>query len=211
MTPFPERDFNIGNRSIKVVRCSGSLLPSGPYFVYDNKIFDACRLYDDNLDCFAVTLLPTSSSFSEHGDFFPNRTTSKNGRWKTIAVSSRLCTQRSKNKPLAGLRIAVKDNVKLAGIDTTNGNRAFAELHSKEQETARYVYTLIEKGARIVGKTKTTSFASGEEPTDQWIDFHCPINPRGDTYQKPGSSSSGAAASLAAYHWLDISIGTDCN
>ncbi|KAH7305028.1 amidase signature domain-containing protein [Stachybotrys elegans] len=54
-----------------------------------------------------------------------------------------------------------------------------------------------------------TSFASPEEPTDQWIDFHCPINPRGDTYQSPSSSSTGAGTSLAGYDWLDFSIAGD--
>ncbi|KAH8759977.1 amidase signature domain-containing protein [Diaporthe sp. PMI_573] len=54
-----------------------------------------------------------------------------------------------------------------------------------------------------------TQFASSDEPTDQWIDFHCYVNPRGDKYQSPSGSSSGAAASLACYHWLDFSIAGD--
>ncbi|KAG7415590.1 hypothetical protein Forpe1208_v006759 [Fusarium oxysporum f. sp. rapae] len=54
-----------------------------------------------------------------------------------------------------------------------------------------------------------TSFASPEEPTDQWIDFHCPVNPRGYGYQSPSSSSTGAATSLAGYDWLDFSIAGD--
>ncbi|KAF5255207.1 hypothetical protein FANTH_133 [Fusarium anthophilum] len=54
-----------------------------------------------------------------------------------------------------------------------------------------------------------TSFASPEEPTDQWVDFHCPANPRGDGYQSPSSSSTGAATSLAGYDWLDFSIAGD--
>lgn len=51
--------------------------------------------------------------------------------------------------------------------------------------------------------------ASDEEPTDQWIDYHCPWNPRGDMYQSPSASTTGAAASLAGYDWLDASVGTD--
>ncbi|KAF4496823.1 Amidase signature domain [Fusarium agapanthi] len=54
-----------------------------------------------------------------------------------------------------------------------------------------------------------TSSASPEEPTDQWVDFHCPVNPRGDGYQSPSSSSTGAATSLAGYEWLDSSIAGD--
>lgn len=57
------------------------------------------------------------------------------------------------------------------------------------------------------------AFATAESPTDQWVDFHCPFNPRGDGYLKPGGSSTGAGAALAGYEWLDFSVGTDskCN
>ncbi len=103
----------------------------------------------------------------------------------------------------------MKDNFKLNGIKTTMSSRGFTELYPAESETADYVKRLMDLGAIIVGKTRMCSFAAGEEPTDQWIDFHCPFNPRGDVYQSPGSSSSGAAASLAGYPWLDFSIGTD--
>ena len=88
-------------------------------------------------------------------------------------------------------------------------SRAFTELYSIDNKTAAYVRMLMEMGAIIVGKTRMSSFAVGEDPTDQWIDFHCPFTPRGDEYQGPDSSSSGAAASLAGYSWLDYSIGTD--
>ncbi|CAF9916091.1 MAG: hypothetical protein HETSPECPRED_002755 [Heterodermia speciosa] len=54
-----------------------------------------------------------------------------------------------------------------------------------------------------------TNFASSDEPPDQWIDDIRPTNPRGDQYQSPSSSSSGAAATLAGYSWLDQSIGAD--
>ena len=88
-------------------------------------------------------------------------------------------------------------------------SRGFTELYPVDNETADYVKSLMDLGAVIVGKTRMCSLAAGEEPTDQWIDFHCPFNPRADGYQSPGSSSSGAAASLAGYPWLDLSIGTD--
>lgn len=89
-------------------------------------------------------------------------------------------------------------------------SRASTALHEPEQESADYVTKLIGLGAVIVGKTKMTQFASSDEPTDQWIDFHCPFNPRGDMYQSPSGSSSGAAASLAGYSWLDYSVAGDC-
>ncbi|KAL8738852.1 MAG: hypothetical protein Q9190_007935, partial [Brigantiaea leucoxantha] len=87
-------------------------------------------------------------------------------------------------------------------------NRAFTELYPVDNETAEYVETLLKLGAVIVGKSKMCSFAAGENPGD-WIDFHCPFNPRGDQYQSPGSSSAGAGASLAGYSWLEYAVGTD--
>jgi hypothetical protein len=42
-----------------------------------------------------------------------------------------------------------------------------------------------------------------------WVDSQCSFNCRGDGYQDPGISSTGSAAALAAYEWLDVAIGTD--
>ncbi|KAL8980441.1 MAG: hypothetical protein Q9205_004468, partial [Flavoplaca limonia] len=101
------------------------------------------------------------------------------GLWKSIAVPSRLYAKESQQHPLAGARISIKDNFKLAGIKTTITNRAFTQLYPAESETAEYVKTLLRLGAVIVGKSKMCSFAAGENPGD-WIDFQCPFNPRGD-------------------------------
>lgn len=37
---------------------------------------------------------------------------------------------------------------------------------------------LIDKGAIFVGKMSTVQFANGDRPTADWVDFHCPFNPR---------------------------------
>ena len=133
----------------------------------------------------------------------------RDGIWRNVAVPSRLYNKPSAGKPLAGARIGVKGSVKLAGIKPIMTNRDFTELYPAETETSECVERLVGLGAIIVGKTRMCSFASGEEPTDQWIDFHCPFNPRRNTYQNPGSSSSGAGTALAGCSWLDNSIGTD--
>jgi len=106
--------------------------------------------------------------------------------------------------------MGVKDMFQLPGGKSTMGSRAYTELYGPDQESADFVKKLISLGAVIVGKTKMTSFASSEEPTDQYIDFHCPVNPRGDGYQSASGSSSGAATSLADYPWLDYSVAGDC-
>lgn len=125
-------------------------------------------------------------------------------------MPSRLYARPSPELPLAGARIAIKDIYKLAGVKSKMMSRHYTELYAADEENADYVNRLLDLGATIIGKTKMTSFASSEEPTDQWIDFHCPINPRGDRYQSPSGSSLGAAAALAGYSWLDFSVGSDC-
>lgn len=135
---------------------------------------------------------------------------SNGGIWRSVAVPSRLYNIPSAAKPLAGARISIKDIYKLRGTKRTMMSRSYTELYEAEAENADYVKKLISAGAIIVGKTKITQFAGADEPTDQWIDFHCPINPRGDRYQSPSGSSTGAAASLAGYPWLDYALGGDC-
>lgn len=41
------------------------------------------------------------------------------------------------------------------------------------------------------------------------VDYPTAFNPRGDGYQSPAGSSSGSAAAVAAYDWLDCALGTD--
>lgn len=135
---------------------------------------------------------------------------SDDGIWKEIPVPSRLYSQPSPERPLAGVRLCVKDIFHLKGTKTTMMSRPYTEMYPAQERNADYVERLLGQGAIILGKTKMTNFASSDEPTDQWIDFHCPTNPRGDEYQSPSGSSSGAAAALAGYSWLDSSIGGDC-
>jgi len=49
---------------------------------------------------------------------------------------------------------------------------------------------------------------SREDPVEA-VDFQAPWNPRGDGYQSPVGSSSGSAAGIASYDWLDVTIGSD--
>lgn len=111
-------------------------------------------------------------------------------------------------RPLQGKRVAIKDVFDLAGVPTSVSCRDYMEFTGNAKQTANMVTQLIEAGAIIVGKTKTTQFSSGEHPRD-WIDYQCPFNPRGDGYLAPDMSSTGSAVAVAAYRWLDYSIGTD--
>lgn len=124
---------------------------------------------------------------------------------KTIPVPSRHYHQVTAEKPLAGARISLTDAFDIEGVRTTLSSRAWAELYPAATSNGPYVSDLLEQGAIIVGKTKTTQLLAGNE----WVDFQSPLNPRGDQYQEPSGSSTGAAASLAGYPWLDFAIGGD--
>lgn len=134
---------------------------------------------------------------------------SPDGLHRNVAVPSRLYSQATEEKPLAGRRLSIKDNFRLRGVRTSLMNKAFLETYGEDTDTAEALKRLVSLGAVIVGKTKLSAFASAEEATDQWIDFHAPFNPRGDGYQSPSGSTTGGATSLAGYAWLDNSIGTD--
>jgi Asp-tRNA(Asn)/Glu-tRNA(Gln) amidotransferase A subunit family amidase len=128
----------------------------------------------------------------------------------TIAVPSRLYFQRTKDLPLAGVRIAVKDNTDLQGLRTGASSRSFTRLYNPRSKSAPALQNLLDLGAIVVGKTRTTQFADTEWATADWVDYHAPFNPRADGYQSPSGSSAGSGAAMAAYEWLDFATGTDC-
>ncbi|KLO88509.1 Uncharacterized protein LW93_3878 [Fusarium fujikuroi] len=188
---------------------SQGYLPPGPYFLCDDGIHQAYRLYEDTLDSFSFGVIPDDVLNPKR--YIPLNLLSRNGLWRSIAVPSRLYFVRNPTTPLAGARMGIKDIFRLEGTQTTMMSRPWIELYGPNEQSADYTKKLIKLGAVIVGKTKMTSFTSPEEPTDQWVGFHCLVNPRGGGYQSPSSSSTGAATSLAGYQWLDFSIAGDFN
>ncbi|KAK5944856.1 hypothetical protein PMZ80_002058 [Knufia obscura] len=124
-----------------------------------------------------------------------------------IPVPSRIYSW-SDPRPLAGVRVAVKDLYDLAGTQTSAGSRAWAEITPIANETAPSIQQIIDLGGIIVGKQKTAQFASGADPWD-WYDVQYPFNPRGDEWLTCSASSAGAGCSIAAYNWLDHAIGSD--
>ncbi len=127
----------------------------------------------------------------------------------TVGVPSRLYYTKTADKPLAGVRLGVKDIYDVAGVKTSDGNRAYYGLYPPRTINALAIQKLIDAGAIVVGKMKTSQFANGETATADWVDYHSPFNPRGDGYQDPSSSSSGPGAGEGSYPWLDLTIGSD--
>jgi hypothetical protein len=187
-------------------------LPQGPYFALDGKLHQSWRLYPDDLGAFTTAVIPDDDATENEGyatSFRPFHTASFTGSNSAVPVPSRLYVQKSPTQPLAGMRITVKDNMHLKGVTTTLGSRSYTELYGKQAQSARYVDLLVRSGAVVVGKTKMSAFAGSEVPPTECIDYFPPWNPRGDGYQGPSGSSSGAAASVAGYPWVDISLCTD--
>lgn len=111
-------------------------------------------------------------------------------------------------RPLAGLRVAIKDLFDMKGLVTSGGSQAWAEITEPANETAPSIQRLVDLGAVLVGKYKLAQFASGANPWD-WQDEQYPFNPRGDGWLTCSASSSGGGCSIAAYDWLDFAIGSD--
>ena len=98
--------------------------------------------------------------------------------------------------PLAGIPVAIKDIIDVAGMPTMFG--CDAPIGYTATKDAAVVRQLKEKGAIIIGKVTTTELAGGR-PT-------ITLNPR-DRSRTPGGSSAGSAASVAA-GFAPLALGT---
>ncbi|KAF4628002.1 hypothetical protein G7Y89_g10148 [Cudoniella acicularis] len=115
-----------------------------------------------------------------------------------IAVPSRLCYPSSANKPLDGLRVAIKDDIDIARVETSESLKAYGKLYGSVPLSALAVQRLLDLGAVVVGKTGMNQFADAEDPTGDCVNFHAPWNPRGDGLRSPGGSSFGAGAATGS-------------
>lgn len=114
------------------------------------------------------------------------------------AFVSRVSGPRGGTGPLAGLRLAVKDNIAVKGEPFTAGMPLYAERTATE--TAPAVRRLRDAGATFVGMTRTDSGGFGV--TTPGVEN--PLRPGCSV----GGSSGGNAAALAA-NLTDIALGTD--
>lgn len=167
-------------------------------------IYQVYRLYTDFAGAFAQPLVPAPD-----GTFTALPAALPGIQSPAVAVPSKIYYTKTPSKPLAGVRLGVKDIYDIAGVRTSDGNRAYYAFYPSANETALSVQRLIHAGAVVVGKMKTSQFANGELATADWVDYHSPFNPRGDGYQDPSSSSSGPGAGEGSYLWLDIALGSD--
>ena len=178
-------------------------ISEGPYFFSLLGLHRAYRLYSDHQIAFTESMYTNANG--EHSVLPANLP----GQSLPIAVPSRLYYKKTAEKPLAGIRLGVKDIFDVRGVKTGNGNRAWYHFYPTAKSTALPVQRLIDAGAIVVGKMKTSQFAHMEYSTADWVDYHAPFNPRGDGNQDPNGSSAGPGVGIASYPWLDVAIGTD--
>ncbi|TQF69417.1 allophanate hydrolase [Rhodococcus spelaei] len=103
---------------------------------------------------------------------------------------------------LAGVLVAVKDNIDVAGLPTTAACPEFAYLPA---ESASAVSRLVAQGAVILGKTNLDQFATGLVGTRS---PYGAVRSAWDTGRVSGGSSSGSAVAVAL-GIADIGLGTD--
>lgn len=105
--------------------------------------------------------------------------------------------------PLAGVPVALKDNICLNYGKTTCASRILENYQSPFTATA--VQRLIDAGAVIVGKTNMDEFGMGSSTENSA--FKPTRHPR-DHSRVPGGSSGGSAAAVAA-GMVPLALGSD--
>lgn len=105
------------------------------------------------------------------------------------------------------LKLAVKDNIDMAGLVTSAGSEYFARYRPPAESDAPLLSIARKRDVYIVGKANLSEFAVAPSGINEY--FGTPKNPWSGWRQMiPGGSSCGSAASVAS-GLADVAFGTD--
>ena len=121
---------------------------------------------------------------------------------EALAAATALGTEPDPSRPLWGIPFAVKDNIDVAGWETTAACPGFAYTPA---ETATAVRRLLDAGAILVGKTNLDQFATGLNGTRSPYGIPRSVS---DETMISGGSSSGSAVAVAG-GLVAFALGTD--
>jgi aspartyl-tRNA(Asn)/glutamyl-tRNA(Gln) amidotransferase subunit A len=105
--------------------------------------------------------------------------------------------------PLAGVPVAVKDNICTDWMTTTAASRIIENYRPPYNATV--VDRLLKAGAHVIGKTNLDEFGMGS--STEYSAFFPTKNPR-DLTRAPGGSSGGSAAAVCA-GFAPLALGSD--